>query len=205
MAAKAHVADLASRAADKDDDADKELSKLMKEHASTHMDAKYLEAPIVCLGTEALIVDPMHGLELNSAKTAWKHSVGNRMSPHHCERVADYLNQIGCPLDIREKGKRDSKQKWFTASTFDEFVNGVSCKVKSASPGLAENMWAICERVFDGQSLLSACPLSGGPILGYCHATKTNRTVCRFASRDASEGPTDKQHADNATVELDLT
>eukprot|EP00965_Chrysotila_dentata_P159808 5279230-Pleurochrysis_carterae.AAC.1 len=118
----------------------------MKEHASTHFDALFLEAPIVRLDTDAMIVDPMHCLELNLAKTAWKHSFGNRMLPHHRERVAQYLYQIGCPLDIRERGKRDSSQKWFTASTFDDFVNGVQGRAKSSSPGFAENIWEICER-----------------------------------------------------------
>eukprot|EP00965_Chrysotila_dentata_P012142 398273-Pleurochrysis_carterae.AAC.1 len=130
----AHVADLAKRAADEDEDAEKELTKLMKEQASTHFDALFLEAPIVRLDTDAMIVDPMHCLELNLAKTAWKHSFGNRMLPHHRARVAQYLYQIGCPLDIRERGKRDSSQKWFTAFTFDDFVNGVQGRAKSSSP-----------------------------------------------------------------------
>eukprot|EP00965_Chrysotila_dentata_P081590 2694115-Pleurochrysis_carterae.AAC.1 len=66
----------------------------------------------------------MHCLELNLAKTAWKHSFGNHMLPHHRERVDEYLNAIGTPLDIREKGKRDGSQKWFTASSFDDYVGG---------------------------------------------------------------------------------
>eukprot|EP00965_Chrysotila_dentata_P014330 474892-Pleurochrysis_carterae.AAC.1 len=120
--AKAHLADLRARAADENDDALKDLTALLKAHAATHMDATLLEAPIVRMGTEAYKVDPMHCLELNLAKTAWKHSFGIRMLPHHRERVAAYLDSIGCVLDIREKGKRDIQQKWFSASTVDEYV-----------------------------------------------------------------------------------
>eukprot|EP00965_Chrysotila_dentata_P088116 2908803-Pleurochrysis_carterae.AAC.1 len=120
--AKARLADLATRAADEDDDAQKELAKVLKAHATTHMDAIYLEAPIVRLGTESMIVDPTHCLELNLAKVAWRHSFGNRMLPHHRERVAAYWNMIGCPLDIREKGRRDNQQKWFSASSVDNCV-----------------------------------------------------------------------------------
>eukprot|EP00965_Chrysotila_dentata_P107308 3544722-Pleurochrysis_carterae.AAC.1 len=97
------------------------------------MDATPLEAPIVRMGTEAYIVDPMHCLALNLAKTAWKHSFGNRMLPHHRERVAAYLNSIGCALDICEKGKRDDQQRWFSASTVDEYVCGDS-RSKNSKP-----------------------------------------------------------------------
>eukprot|EP00965_Chrysotila_dentata_P237790 6202130-Pleurochrysis_carterae.AAC.2 len=81
--AKAPLADLEPRAANEDDNARMELAKLMKEHADARMGAVYLDAPVVRVGTDSLIVDPMHCLELNLAKTAWKHSFGNRMLPPH--------------------------------------------------------------------------------------------------------------------------
>jgi hypothetical protein len=40
------------------------------------------------------------------------------------ERVAAFLDSIGLPLDVREKGKRDRQQKWFSSSGFDAFVLG---------------------------------------------------------------------------------
>eukprot|EP00965_Chrysotila_dentata_P070301 2322665-Pleurochrysis_carterae.AAC.1 len=100
----------------------------------------------------------MHSLELNLAKTAWKHSFGNRMLPHHRERVPKYMNIIGCPLDIRKKLKRDnsSQMKRCTASAFDDFVCGNCHRSKSSSPGLAENIWAVAGRGFDA---MSCCPL----------------------------------------------
>eukprot|EP00965_Chrysotila_dentata_P228233 6196489-Pleurochrysis_carterae.AAC.4 len=135
---KARLAELAARAADDDGDAQKELTQLLKKHAETHLDAMYSEAPIGRIGTDFFIVNPIYCLKLNLAKTAWKHSFGNRMLPYHRERIAEYLDKIGCPLDIRENGKRDSLQNWFTASSFDEYVNGASHRQKSASPGLAD-------------------------------------------------------------------
>eukprot|EP00965_Chrysotila_dentata_P143778 4750424-Pleurochrysis_carterae.AAC.1 len=98
----------------------------------------------------------MHCLELNLAKVAWKHSFGNRMLPHHRERVAENLNKFGCPLDIRKKGKGDNQQKWFSASTVDNYLCGADRSEKSASPGLTKNTWAICERVFDLQLPVAA-------------------------------------------------
>eukprot|EP00965_Chrysotila_dentata_P219105 6190935-Pleurochrysis_carterae.AAC.1 len=58
------------------------------------MDAIYLEEPIERLGTDSIIADFMHCLELNLAKGAWKHSFGKRMLPHHRERVAEHLNKL---------------------------------------------------------------------------------------------------------------
>eukprot|EP00965_Chrysotila_dentata_P045501 1511443-Pleurochrysis_carterae.AAC.1 len=66
--AKAHVAYLQGRAAGEDEEAHHALSTLMKEHANAHMDATYLEAPIVRVGTDSFIVDPMHCQELNLTK-----------------------------------------------------------------------------------------------------------------------------------------
>eukprot|EP00965_Chrysotila_dentata_P015099 499756-Pleurochrysis_carterae.AAC.1 len=41
---QAQVADLAARRADEDNDAQKKLTKLLKQHAETHLQAMYLEA-----------------------------------------------------------------------------------------------------------------------------------------------------------------
>ena len=98
--------------------------------------------------TSSIIVDPMHALQLNAGKVVWKWTIGNRMDAEGRERVADFLNEINVMLDIREKGKRDRNQKWFTASAFDEFVLGIQWDKKSKSLGLAHNVYAIIERVY---------------------------------------------------------
>eukprot|EP00965_Chrysotila_dentata_P220479 6191801-Pleurochrysis_carterae.AAC.1 len=155
-AAKAELNVFAMRAADDDDAAQKTLDTIMREHAKTHLDATYLCAPVVRVGTSFFVVDPMHCLQLNVAKTCWKYSVGDRMLEHHRGRVAEYLGSIDRPLDLRTEGERNPDQKWFSASSFDHFVTCSTSK-KGKSPGLAANVWAIVERVFDS-SLPSASP-----------------------------------------------
>ena len=95
--------DLKRRAADDDKEAKALLKSKLKAHADAHFDQLLLERLVVRLGTSWLIVDPMHGLELNVAKTGWKYTIGDRMLEPHRERVAEYLNEIDCPLDVREK------------------------------------------------------------------------------------------------------
>lgn len=82
-------------------------------------------------GTLIMIIDPMHGLELNLAKTLWKYSFGDRMTDDDRELVAEYLSSIGLHLDIRARGKRDPGQKWFSAAQVDEFVLGTEMSTKS--------------------------------------------------------------------------
>eukprot|EP00965_Chrysotila_dentata_P190724 6174057-Pleurochrysis_carterae.AAC.1 len=143
-AAKEQLSDLAARAADDDENAKKAFDKIMREHAATHLDATYLCAPVVRVGTSFFVVDPMHCLQLNVAKTCWKYSVGDRMLEQHRARVAEYLDSIDCPLDLRAKGQRNPEQKWFSASSFDQLVLA-STSGKGKSPGLAANIWAIVE------------------------------------------------------------
>eukprot|EP00965_Chrysotila_dentata_P121466 4015645-Pleurochrysis_carterae.AAC.1 len=91
----------------------------------------------------------MHCLQLNIAKTLWKYSFADRMLEPHREKVAAYLDSIGCALDVRAKGSRNPEQKWFSAATVDDFVLGSLHSQTSKSPGLAMNIWALIERVFD--------------------------------------------------------
>eukprot|EP00965_Chrysotila_dentata_P124195 4104591-Pleurochrysis_carterae.AAC.1 len=103
----------------------------------------------------------MHCLQLNVAKTAWKYSIGDRMEEHQRIRVAKYLDSIGCALDIRAKGQRNPEQKWFSASTFDQFCCGSVASESSQSPGLATNIWAIIERIVDQPA--SVAPVAAQP------------------------------------------
>eukprot|EP00965_Chrysotila_dentata_P014171 470087-Pleurochrysis_carterae.AAC.2 len=122
-AERQHVSELMAKSAD-DDSAKKEVQRLFSTHFATHLDAIYLQAPIIRLATSFFIVDPMHCLQLNIAKTLWKYSFGDRMLEVHRERVAAYLNSIDCPLDVRAKGSRNPEQKCFSAATVDAFVLG---------------------------------------------------------------------------------
>eukprot|EP00965_Chrysotila_dentata_P245704 6206722-Pleurochrysis_carterae.AAC.1 len=85
------------------------------------------------------------------------------MEEHHRICVAKYLDVISCPLDIRAKGQRNPEQKWFSASTFDQFVCGKQVSEASQSPGLATNIWAIIERIYDQPPIQSAAPPPSQP------------------------------------------
>ena len=142
-----------------------ELDKKLKSHAETHGDAVFLE-PLIMKnksGTKVFIVDPMHCLELNLLKTLWKYSFGDRMTAADCELVAEYLMSIGLHLDIKEKGKRDPGQKWFSAAQVDEFVLGTDYYKKSKSPGLIKNILAFCELVFDKHTVADSLTAAAEP------------------------------------------
>ena len=129
----------------------------MKRHSDAHGDQLLYQPPIIPgVDMDIYLIDPLHALLLNIPKTAWKYSFGDRMDADRRERVASYLTSIGCHLDIREKGKRDPQQKWFSGSQFDEFVLGAMVKRKSKSPGLIKNILAIIELVFDEVEVVSA-------------------------------------------------
>eukprot|EP00965_Chrysotila_dentata_P011639 381055-Pleurochrysis_carterae.AAC.1 len=61
----AELETLSARAADEDDDAQKKLTKLLKADAAMHMEAMFLEALIVRIGTASTIVDQMYCVVLN--------------------------------------------------------------------------------------------------------------------------------------------
>ena len=103
------------------------------------------ETPILELDMEDIIIDPLHALCLNLPKTFWKYAFGDRMVNEQRELVADYLLEIGCPLDIRAKGDgRDANRKWFSGAVFQQFVEGNDTN----NPGWISNMQEILEIIF---------------------------------------------------------
>ena len=135
-------------AAAEDDVKAKELKDFLKEHADGHLDAILFGIIVIRVGTDRYIIDPLHALELNVGKVCWKWSFTNQMDDKGRERVAAFLDSIGLPLDVREKGKRDRQQKWFSASGFDAFVLGKEHSEKSKSLGLAGNIWEVIHCVY---------------------------------------------------------
>jgi hypothetical protein len=139
------------------------LRTRMSDHAAIHVDALLLAPMTVRVGTDFFIVDPMHAFELNLIKTAWKYSFGDRMEEEQRDSVAEYLDEIDLPLDIRTKGKRNPEQKWFTASAVDDFFLGVDEGSRKV-PALADNIWAILQRVIPEPTV--ATPDAPTPPLG---------------------------------------
>ena len=141
--------DKLAEAAKSDKIAKKALNDELKEHADVHADTLKYEDQVIKVGTNRYVVDPLHCLLLNLGKTAWKYSFGDVMDPDQREQVAAYLTTINLFLDIREKGKREQSQKWFSGAQFDDFVVGVLHGAsRSKSPGLVRNILAIVELVY---------------------------------------------------------
>ena len=169
---------------------------MLKEHADGHGDAILLETLILKCGTRCFIIDPMHCLELNLAKSLWKYSFGDRMSDADREEVATYLTSIGLHLDIRAKGKRDPQQKWFSAAQFDQFVLGDSHYSKSKSPGLVQNILNICDIIFDQPSV--AAQLEAAEPAP--KKVKTSRKDRHTFSIPEGHGASEVTHAEAAAV-----
>eukprot|EP00965_Chrysotila_dentata_P121870 4028246-Pleurochrysis_carterae.AAC.1 len=60
----------------------------MREHAETHLDQSKFQPPVLQAGTDIFIVDSLHCLQLNVAKTAWKYNYGNKMDEHARTRAS---------------------------------------------------------------------------------------------------------------------
>ena len=105
------------------------------------------EPPILEMNMDKVILDPLHDLLLNLPKTLWKYCFGDRMTNSQREVVAEYLSEIGCPLDIRAKSDgRDAARKWFTGGVFQHFVEGGKDATKG---GLKRNIEAIVDIIFN--------------------------------------------------------
>eukprot|EP00965_Chrysotila_dentata_P206800 6183754-Pleurochrysis_carterae.AAC.1 len=149
-AAKAELQALKDLSDGGDKDAEKQYLKVMREHAETHLDQSKFRPPVLQAGTDIFIVDALHCLQLNVAKTAWNHSYVNKMDELARTRASEYMESIGCYLDLRAKGQRNPEHKFMTGATVDDFVLGKLRDVKSKSPGLAVNTLALCEIVYGG-------------------------------------------------------
>eukprot|EP00965_Chrysotila_dentata_P141682 4682425-Pleurochrysis_carterae.AAC.1 len=77
-----------------DEAAEKLYNKIMSEHAEMHLDQMKFVPPVLEVGTDVFIVDALHCLQLNVAKTAWKYSFGNKMDEHARERASEYMESI---------------------------------------------------------------------------------------------------------------
>ena len=145
--AKEAHAKLEERAAD-DKEAKKELDGILERHADTHLKRVFLSGIVLDVDSGFFVIDPLHCLELNVAKTAFKYSFLDKMNDSIREKVTAYLADIGIYLDLRVKGQRNPEQKWMTGATVDDYVLGKQRDMKSKSPGLAVNTQTMCELVY---------------------------------------------------------
>ena len=162
-AKKKEMQDLERRANDGDTDAKKELDGRRQMHAEHHLSRILYGCIILRMDSDFFVIDPLHCLELNVAKTAFKYSYMDKMDDAIRERVTAYMAEIGCYLDLRAKGQRNPEQKWMTGATVDDFVLGKDRDPKSKSPGLAINTQALCDLVYAPLAAAASAPAPPPP------------------------------------------
>eukprot|EP00965_Chrysotila_dentata_P119334 3944958-Pleurochrysis_carterae.AAC.3 len=124
-AAKATYISLRDRAkSTKDKQAMAELNTLLGKHASMHLDQTLFSQPVLRVGTDIFIVDPLHALNLNAAKVVWKYSFMDKMEDTSRELASAYMESIDCYLHLRTKGQCNLEQRFMTGATVDDFVMG---------------------------------------------------------------------------------
>eukprot|EP00965_Chrysotila_dentata_P030757 1024443-Pleurochrysis_carterae.AAC.3 len=73
----------------------------------------------------------LHCTQLNVAKSTWKYSFADKLDEQGREKATTYMESIGCYLDLRVKGQRNTEQKFMTGSTVDDYVVGSMRDAKS--------------------------------------------------------------------------
>lgn len=182
-AERMHVAELRARADAGEVDASKALTSLLGKHADTHLDQLYLCAPVVHAGTDVFIVDPMHALELNVCKTAFKYSFLDKVNDVQREQVSAYFESMCIYFDIHAKGKRNPEQKWMSAADVDDYILGSLRCEKSKSPGLAVNTAVLADIVYGGK--VASCTATADTAAA-AHSTETPASARKPPSAVAS-------------------
>ena len=166
-------------------------TKHLKLHPSNQEEFK---PPLTLLDMIDILLDPLHAGLLNIPKTIWKYSFGDRMTNEQRELVAEYLESIGCPLDVRAKGDgRDANRKWFLGCVLQEFVEGTD---KGNNPGLMKNITAILDIIYvkcpDLKLAPAPPPPQGSP---RCHQSRPTGQQNRQVRRRWCEDPQRRLHA----------
>ena len=122
--AKKKLNELERRAIDGDEAAQKDFDGQRAGHAETHLMRNLLAGVVLDVDSDFFVIDPLHCLQLNVAKTAFKYSFMHQMDDTSRDKVTTYMADIGCYLDLRVKGQRNPEQKWMTGATVDDYVLG---------------------------------------------------------------------------------
>ena len=161
-------AELAELKADRTIAGKNAYSKAIGMHADLHDQQMPFQAPVTEIPTKRNIVDLLHALDLNLPKVAMKYTILDPPILTDDLRlvIGDFLSEIGCPLDVRDKENRDPNKKWFHGSVWHyDFVRGANKK----SYGLHVNIFQLCLLVYGVNSETSAAaktPSSGSPPAG---------------------------------------
>ena len=154
-------AEKAALEADKSVSGKAKLAVYIAAHADLHGQQRPLEPPVTSFEPmHSLIVDLLHGLDLNIPKVSLKYSCMDPavLTPDMREALGDFFSEIGCPLDIREKADRDASKKWFHGSVWHyDFVLGANRK----SYGLYGNIFQLCLLVYGVSSPVASAAAAG--------------------------------------------
>eukprot|EP00965_Chrysotila_dentata_P016493 546323-Pleurochrysis_carterae.AAC.1 len=165
----------------------------MSEHAKGHLDQTLFVLPALRAGSDIFIVDMLHCVQLNVAKTAWKYSFADKLDETGREQATAYMESISCYLDLRAKGQRNPEQKFMSGSTVDDYVLGRLRNPKSLSPGLAVNTLAMCEIVYGGKrpskpAVASAAPAPSAAAAGQPPPARSTTASTRRRRVNPSRG-----------------
>eukprot|EP00965_Chrysotila_dentata_P052418 1738824-Pleurochrysis_carterae.AAC.1 len=134
-----------------DEKAEKQYAKIMSEHSHAQLDQTHFVPPVIEAGSDIFIVDMLHCIQLNIAKSAWKYSSADNLDEAGRKQATAYMESIDCYLDLRAKGQRNPEHKFMLGSTVDNYVMGRTRNPKSKSPGLAVNTLAMCGITYGGK------------------------------------------------------
>ena len=78
------------------------------------------QAPVTDISTEFNILDLLHALDLNLPKVDMKYTILDAavLTDDMRMLISEFFSEIGCPLDTRNKEKRDPNRKWFHGSVW---------------------------------------------------------------------------------------
>ena len=156
-------AELAALKAVKSKDGKKAYAAAIAAHADLHGQQRPFEAPVTDIPTQHNILDLLHALDLNLPKVDMKYTIldPSILDDDHRTEIGEFLSEIGCPLDVRNKENRDPNRKWFHGSVWHyDFVRGANKR----SYGLHVNVFQLCLIVYgvSSASAAAASPPSTG-------------------------------------------
>ena len=192
------VAELAALKANKTVAGKAEYAKAIALHADAHGQQMPYQDPVTSLPLQNLILDLLHGLDLNLPKVAMKYSIldPRLLALDMRAQIADFLHDIGCPLDVREKANRETAKKWFHGSVWHyDFVKGANKK----SYGLHVNIFQLCLIVYGVES-----PAAAGAATPAAAATKKGKAPAPSALVDDFSDDEEEMEEEAADLDSDV-
>ena len=139
--------ELALLNSDKTVNGKKAYTKAIAIHCDLHGQQMPYQRPVTDIPTKRSILDLLHALDLNLPKVDMKYTILDPvvLDPDMRMQLGDFFSEIGCPIDVQDKEKRDNNRKWFHGSVWHyDFVRGANKK----SYSLHVNVFQLCLIVY---------------------------------------------------------